>query len=84
MSIKRYCDRCNGDVTESDKNLVDIRIKGTIVARENTAEGPKKNGLTVEYELMLGTNGTMNRGELCVACVTEILADVLRKRAAIP
>lgn len=69
MSIRRYCDVCHAEI---GRNYVHDRLKGTV---RRAGDGVP----ATQIEVMLGTNGAWNGGDLCKACLaaalTQLLAD---------
>lgn len=58
--IKRFCDRCGGEVVES-------------AASRRVTFAEKKGGRTFTVEVMVGVDNTMNSGDVCVGCVKELV-----------
>ena len=61
MSTKWFCDSCGNEL---ERNVVSTRLKGDHVL----------NGLRIEFQILVGTDGTWNKGELCISCLAEALA----------
>lgn len=58
--IKRFCDRCGGEVVES-------------AASRRVTHAEKRGGRTFTVEVMVGVDNTMNAGDICVGCVKELV-----------
>lgn len=60
--IRRYCDGCGDDIETS---AVSERIEG-----KHRRRGPS-GSVDVLVEVIVGTNGTWNKGDLCRGCVID-------------
>jgi hypothetical protein len=58
--IKHYCDACGSEV---EKSVTSNRLRGCPMV-ENTG---------VNFEIMSGTNGIINGGDLCVNCLIKAI-----------
>jgi len=59
MSIKRFCDRCESEVT----------LRNYVLPRYRPVLGEFK------LEVMVSRNGTSNSGEICFVCLVEVFND---------
>jgi hypothetical protein len=65
--IKRFCDNCTVELTDiTNPNRVSDRIQGRVGH--------------IMVEVIVGTDGTWNHGDLCTTCVLDAVAQLtLRK-----
>lgn len=67
--IKRFCDACGMEI---DRNAVSERVHG----EHNVRRKDKAVPLRISVEVTVGTDGTVNKGDLCVGCVIDAVASL--------